>query len=89
MSELTARFDLPLGPEAPGVARHAVAQLLYGWGYRDEDRLATATIVTSEIVANAVLHGAGCLSLEVQAHENTVTVAAADGSSVVPRRRSM
>ncbi|GAA0796575.1 ATP-binding protein [Spirilliplanes yamanashiensis] len=84
MSELTARFDLPLGAEAPRAARHAVAPVLHGWGYADEDWLHLARLVVSELVANAVLHGGGCLSLELQAHDGGVVVSVADGSAVLP-----
>jgi len=87
VSELTARFDLPLGPQALGVARHAVRPMLHGWGFRDSDWLNDAELVVSELVGNAVRHGGGCLSVDLQAHQEHVTVGAADGSAVVPRRR--
>jgi anti-sigma regulatory factor (Ser/Thr protein kinase) len=87
MAELTAHMDLPLGEDAPWVARHAVRPILEGWGFADEDLLdATATVV-SELVTNAVCHGGGCLELTVSAHDGQVIVSAADGSAVVPRRR--
>jgi anti-sigma regulatory factor (Ser/Thr protein kinase) len=84
---LTASFDLPLGLDAPSAARHAVGAVLYGWGFQDRQWLLGAQLVVSELVANAVLHGGGCLELTVAAHDATVAVAVADGSSVVPRRR--
>lgn len=87
MSELSARFDLPLGPEAARAARHATRTVLHSWGYCHRAWLDHAEIVVSELVSNAVKHGGGCLSLDLQAHEEHVTVAAADGSAVVPRRR--
>jgi anti-sigma regulatory factor (Ser/Thr protein kinase) len=87
MSELTARFDLPLGLEAPAAARRVVRSVLASWGMHDERWLHEATVVISELVANAVRHGGGCLSLDLQAHDGDVTIGAADGSSVVPRRR--
>jgi anti-sigma regulatory factor (Ser/Thr protein kinase) len=87
MSELNAQFDLPLGPEAAGAARRATRTVLHSWGYTDPGWLDHAEIVISELVTNAVKHGGGCLSLDLQAHEEHVTVAAADGTAVVPRRR--
>jgi len=87
MSELSARFDMPLGSYAPRMARRAVSAVLAGWGFTDPDWLDEASILVSELVTNAVNHGGGCLELRVQAHGDQVTVSAADGSSVVPRRR--
>jgi anti-sigma regulatory factor (Ser/Thr protein kinase) len=84
MGELMARFDLPLGV---GAARDAVRSVLWSWGFRDLDWLAQASVVVSELVSNAVVHGGGSLQLDVQAHSEHVTIGAADGSPVVPRRR--
>jgi anti-sigma regulatory factor (Ser/Thr protein kinase) len=86
VGELAARLDLPLGNGAPGAARHAIRPMLYNWGFRDLDWLDIATVVVSELVSNAVVHGGGCLSLELLAHDGGVTVAVADGSAVLPRR---
>src|SRR2546421_591251 len=87
VSELTARFDLPVGVEAPAAARHAITSMLRGWGLVDENWLNGVQVVVSELVTNAVVHGGGCLSLDLSAHEGVVTVGAADGTSVLPRRR--
>ena len=88
MSELSARFDLPLGEHAPAGARHTVRQMLITWGYTRPEWLDVACLVLAELVTNAVRHGNGCVELCVQAHEDDVTLSAADGSSVVPRRRA-
>jgi hypothetical protein len=39
MSELSARFDMPLGAQAPRMARRAVAAVLVaaGWGVEDHE----------------------------------------------------
>ena len=87
MSELNARLDLPLGTMAPTGARRTLRQLLITWGYQDQDWLDDACLVMAELVTNAVLHGGGCLEVGVQAHEGTITISAADGSSIVPRRK--
>jgi anti-sigma regulatory factor (Ser/Thr protein kinase) len=87
MGELTARFDLPLGAQAPKAARDAISALLASWGFYEPDWLGLARVVVSELVSNAVVHGGGCLSVEVQAHGQQVTIGAADGSPVAPRRR--
>ncbi|MEV4415807.1 ATP-binding protein [Catellatospora sp. NPDC049609] len=87
MSELSASLDLPLGLSAPTGARHTLRQILLTWGYADGDWLDEAGLLISELVGNAVRHGGGCLEVRVQAHGAMVTVSAADGSSVIPRRR--
>lgn len=87
MSELNARLDLPLGHMAPAGARKTLRQLLITWGYVDGDWLDSACLVMAELVTNAVLHGGGCLEVAVQAHEETIMISAADGSSIVPRRK--
>ncbi|MEU8243140.1 ATP-binding protein [Actinoplanes missouriensis] len=87
MSVLTAHLDVPLDHSAPGAARRAVTAVLSGWGFHDPDWLDEASVVVSELVTNAVRHGGGCVELQVEAHESTVVVSVADGSSVVPRRR--
>ncbi|HZL74394.1 MAG TPA: ATP-binding protein [Propionibacteriaceae bacterium] len=48
---------------------------------------ADAVVVVSELVSNAMRHGGGCLELGLSTHEDQVTVSAADGSAVIPRRR--
>lgn len=87
MSELTGRFDLPLDVDAPAAARRGARAMLTGWGYHHRDWLDTAMVVISELVANAVRHGGGCLSLDLHARDGQVTIGVADGSAVLPRRR--
>lgn len=87
VSELSARLDLPLGIHAPTGARRTMRQLLISWGYTDSEWLDHGCVVIAELVTNAVKHGGGSIEVAVQAHEGAVTISAADGSSVVPRRR--
>ncbi|GAA1606861.1 ATP-binding protein [Actinoplanes couchii] len=87
MSELTAHLDVPLDRGAPSSSRHAAIAVLTGWGFRDDDWLDAAAVVVSELVTNAVRHGGGCISLQMEAHDGRVVVSVADGSAVVPRRR--
>jgi len=86
MADLNARFDLPFGTGAPRAARNALLSMLQGWGFGNEDWLAIAEVVVSELVTNAVQHGGGCLSLEAQAHDGVVILTVADGSAVIPER---
>jgi anti-sigma regulatory factor (Ser/Thr protein kinase) len=86
LGELEARFDLPLGVEAPRAARHAIGAVLQSWGFWDRDWLAQVQVVVSELVSNAVMHGGGSLAVDVKALDERVIIGAADGSSAVPRR---
>lgn len=87
MREMTARLDLPVGPGALAAARQIVRSVLIAWGLKDSEDVEDAMLVADELVSNAVRHGGGCLSLEVSARDEDVTVCAVDGSAVVPRRR--
>ena len=51
---------LPADSSAPGVARHAVAEVLGGWA-----NPADAILVVSELVTNAVVHGITPITLSV------------------------
>ncbi|MEU5531095.1 ATP-binding protein [Micromonospora chersina] len=84
---MTARLDLPVGADALAAARQVVHSALVGWGFEDPEDVADAVLVADELVANAVRHGGGCLSLHVHARGDEVTVCAVDGSAVVPRHR--
>jgi anti-sigma regulatory factor (Ser/Thr protein kinase) len=48
-------FELPGGPEAPGIARAAAGRILTG--RLDEPRRREALLLVSEAVTNSVLHG--------------------------------
>ena len=87
MSELSARFDLPLHTGSAGAARRAVADLLATWGFDDPDWTYDAVLVVSELVTNALMHGGGCVGIDVQAHDGAVAIGIADGSAVIPRPR--
>ncbi|MGA5305916.1 ATP-binding protein [Nucisporomicrobium flavum] len=87
MTALTAHFDVPIGPDSPGTSRQAVVDILRVWGYIDDLWVADAAVVVSELVTNAVQHGAGSVTLGIEAYGLHVIISVADGSSVIPRRR--
>ncbi len=71
-------FDeqLPRNPLAPGLARRAVV----AW-FRDAlngEQLDTAKLLTSELVANAVVHGQGQILLRAGLDENRVHIEVID-----------
>lgn len=56
------RWSLPSEAASIGRARHAVVRTCQAWGIEDA---ASAELVVSELVANAVLHGFGHVSLQL------------------------
>ncbi|WP_167493834.1 MULTISPECIES: ATP-binding protein [Micromonospora] len=87
MSELTTHLDLPVGVDALAAARQVTKAALTAWGLGDPQWVDDAVMIADELVANAVRHGGGCLRLQIRATDGRVTIAAVDGSAVVPRRR--
>lgn len=83
----TAAVDLPLGPEAGAVARHAVADVCGSWGLCSPDWTDDAALVVAELVGNAVRHAGSRSALSLDAHGGTVTVSVTDGSAALPQRR--
>jgi anti-sigma regulatory factor (Ser/Thr protein kinase) len=88
VAQLSARLDMSADRlDARRHARRAAAGVLAGWRFRDPALLADAQLLVSELVMNAVRHGGGLIELQIDADADTVTISAADGSSVVPRQR--
>jgi anti-sigma regulatory factor (Ser/Thr protein kinase) len=54
-------FELPRAPDAPGIARRQLARS-FGDAL-NADQLQTVRLLTSELVTNALLHGAGSITL--------------------------
>lgn len=75
---MTAGFqrELPRGNDAPRIARRAVAGWL-GTELKDEE-LQTAKLLTSELVANAVLHGSGRILLRAELNDDRVLIEVID-----------
>jgi anti-sigma regulatory factor (Ser/Thr protein kinase) len=82
-------FELTLAPtvESVGVGRRLVGEALSEWGL---DSLSyTATLLTSEVLTNSLLHARTQIVLTVErTGDQTVRISVHDGSRLVPRRRS-
>ncbi|MEU9477887.1 SpoIIE family protein phosphatase [Streptomyces sp. NPDC048191] len=74
---------LPAGPEAAPVARQAVRRRLKDWEVDDETAYTTELIV-SELVGNAVRHGAPPVQLRL-IHDRTLTCEVGDAAASAPR----
>lgn len=70
----------------PGQARRAVAECFARLGLADEQG-EDLLLVVSEMVTNAVRHGAPPVELEVVADEDTVRIAVTDSSPTAPQAR--
>jgi anti-sigma regulatory factor (Ser/Thr protein kinase) len=82
-------YELALAPtvDSVGVGRRLVSEALSEW---DLDSLAyTATLLTSEVLTNSILHARTRIVLTVaRSGPKTVTISVHDGSTLVPRRRN-
>lgn len=81
-------MDLPLDEHAPLRARRAVGDLLAACRVSDDAVLYDARLLTSELVTNAVRHGADQVVLELERRPAGLMVAVRDGSAALPRPRS-
>jgi anti-sigma regulatory factor (Ser/Thr protein kinase) len=69
-------LSLPHTKEAPNIARRRLAQWLASTPATDE--LDAATLLTSELVTNAVLHGKGQITLRAELDEDRLLVEVID-----------
>src|SRR3954447_20477967 len=82
-----ATLDLPGDDGAPARARRMVGDFLHAWRIEDGDVRAGALVVISELVTNAIVHGGGHVSLEVDCDRDRLRLSVLDGSSAVPQPR--
>lgn len=81
-------YELALPPTATsvGAGRRLVAEALAAWHL--EELTYTATLLTSEVLTNSVLHARTPLLLTVErAGADCVSISVRDGSAHLPRRR--
>ena len=83
----TAAVTLPASVSSVPTARHFVESILRGWGL---DTLSwTATLVTSELAANAALHARGSdFSVRVTADGDGARIEVDDTSKRLPQQRT-
>ncbi|MEV6532231.1 SpoIIE family protein phosphatase [Streptomyces sp. NPDC051639] len=84
MPSQIATWDLPHDPVVVAHARALATAQLTGWGL--EALTATTELIVSELVTNAVRHGAGSITLRLIRHE-VLVCEVTDASDSVPRLR--
>jgi anti-sigma regulatory factor (Ser/Thr protein kinase) len=82
-----ARCELPLGVHAVGAARNFVERTLKGWD-TDADAIATARLLASELVTNAVLYGYGARELRLRLNDADLTIMVSDDAPGRPYART-
>ena len=78
--------DLLRAPEAPGLARRRLTRS-FGDAL-DERQLRTATLLTSELVTNALLHGEGAITLLASLDADRLLVEVIDEGRAIPTPRT-
>ncbi|MFD8253695.1 ATP-binding SpoIIE family protein phosphatase [Streptomyces werraensis] len=80
-----ADWTLPADASVVGTARRLVGQQLTAWGLGD--RAFTTEIIVSELVTNAILHGAGPVRLRLIHDDERLLAEVTDASSAGPHLR--
>ena len=77
------QLRLPPSSDSAHAARIAVSDVLLRWGRGD--LIDSVALVTTELVANAIMHARTELSLSIEPADAGVKVAVTDGSQALPR----
>jgi len=79
-----AEAMVPKRPDSTPAARAFLMRLLNGWGI-DESVIEDASLATTELVSNAVRHGAGAVKLRIEVQDGVVEVRVHDDGADLPR----
>jgi anti-sigma regulatory factor (Ser/Thr protein kinase) len=82
-----ARCELPLGVHAVGAARNFVDRTLAEWD-TDTESIATARLLASELVTNAVLYGYGARELRLRLNDTDLKIMVFDDAPGHPQART-
>ncbi len=78
-------LSLPVHPSSPGRARRFVRDVLAAWGAEQFEE--PATLLTSELVTNAVLHARSRPELQLRLNGDRLWVGVSDATPVSPVRK--
>jgi len=85
-SDVAAEAVVPNRPDSTPAARVFLSRLLDGWGVPDHV-IEDASLLASELLSNAVRHGAGSVTLRVEVDHGVVQVRVHDDDPGVPAVR--
>ena len=78
-----AEAQVPNRPDSAPAARSFLSRLLKGWGV-SEQVIDDASLLTSELMANAVQHGAGFVDLKIELVDGKLYVGVHDDADQTP-----
>jgi anti-sigma regulatory factor (Ser/Thr protein kinase) len=83
---LDAEAQMPHRVDSVPAARAFLTQLLHGWDI-EQQVIDDASLLTTELMSNAVEHGSGVLELEIAVQDGLLRVGVHDGSVKPPVMR--
>jgi anti-sigma regulatory factor (Ser/Thr protein kinase) len=86
ITSASAEAVVPNRPDSTPATRAFLSRLLDGWGLPDEV-IADAGLLATELMSNAVRHGAGTVTLRVEVEDGVVQVQVHDEAEALPAVR--
>jgi anti-sigma regulatory factor (Ser/Thr protein kinase) len=83
---LDADAQMPHRVDSVPAARAFLTKLLSGWELSDQV-IDEASLLTTELMTNAVEHGSGVVDLEIAVHDGLLRVGVHDGADELPVKR--
>jgi anti-sigma regulatory factor (Ser/Thr protein kinase) len=83
VASAAAEAIVPSRPDSTPAARAFLSGLLSGWGLPDEV-IDDASLLTTELVSNAIRHGTGTVTLQVEVDQDVVQVRVHDEAGELP-----
>jgi anti-sigma regulatory factor (Ser/Thr protein kinase) len=85
-SPLDADAQMPHRVDSVPAARAFLSKLLSGWELSDQV-IDEASLLTTELLSNAVEHGSGVVDMEISVHDGLLRVGVHDSSVELPEER--
>jgi anti-sigma regulatory factor (Ser/Thr protein kinase) len=82
---LDADAQMPHRVDSVPAARAFLTQLLHGWEIADQV-IYDASLLTTELMSNAVEHGSGVVELEIAVHDGLLHIGVHDDSVKLPAK---
>ena len=80
--------QVPHRVDSVPAARSFLATLLHGWDVSDQV-IDDASLLTTELMTNAVVHGSGIVQLQIAVHDGVLHVGVHDGAVELPEMRDV